>query len=123
ELRRREVDADDAGAATREPRAEVRGSAPELDDVLAVDVRQDLDLRLAGVSRAPRDLLLRPRVARTPVRVLRVRLRPRRPVDGEVVRLRQGRRGTRARSRARPTRASRSRARDCSASRPRTVRA
>ena len=51
ELRRRHVDADDARAARRQPRAEVRGAAAELDDVLAVDVGQHADLRLRG--RAP----------------------------------------------------------------------
>src|SRR5439155_24622360 len=63
ELRRRDVDADDAPrAAPFQPGRDIRGAAAELDDVLAANVGQDLDLALGRVPHTPGDLLLVPRV-------------------------------------------------------------
>ena len=120
ELRRRDVDADRPRAALREPGGEVRGAAAELDHVEPVDVAEDVQLGLGDRPDAPRDLVERPVVGGALVGVLGVRLGPERGVLRSVVT--PAHRGTRARSRARPTRASRSRARGCSASRARTRR-
>src|SRR5262249_51214261 len=96
-----------------EPGAEVGRAAPELDDVLAGDVRDDPDLALGLRPLAPRDLVLRPRALGLGVGVLRVAARPALAVDRDVVGLSHR---TRARARAAPTPASPSRARGCPAS-------
>ena len=60
ELRRRDVDADRAGAAPGEPGGDVRGAAAELDDVEPVDVAERAE-RASGTSEdAPGDLGLGP---------------------------------------------------------------
>ena len=111
QLRRRDVDADRARAAAREPGGEVRGAAAELDDVLAGHVGEDAQLGLGNPPEPPADLLCAPGSNPVLVRVLRVRPSPALAVADRVLgQLRRAhRRRTRARSRARPTRASRSR--------------
>src|SRR4029078_11700043 len=122
ELRGCEVDPGYPGTALRKPRPEVRSPAPELDHALSAQLPAQLHMFLSGplpehaklrVARAehpPRDVVGGPRLTRACVRVLLVRLRP----DAAV--LLEGVSQTRARSHARPTRASRTRARDCRAS-------
>ena len=56
----RDVDADRPRPALREPRGEVRGAAPELDDVEARDVAEHVELGLVDRPDAPRDLVERP---------------------------------------------------------------
>ena len=57
ELGRRDVDADRARAAPREPGRDVRGAAAELDDVEPVDVPERVERRLGHAEDAPGDLL------------------------------------------------------------------
>ena len=86
ELRRSDVDADaPAGAAPLQPRGDVRGATAELDDVLAADVREDLELALRRVPDAPRDLGLVPGVFSSSVGVVGVRLRPVIAIDPNVI--------------------------------------
>ena len=121
ELRRRDVDADDARAAPREPR---RRSTPCRSRARPRPCRRRRRARpssRSGTRTLPQVIsVLRPR-ARGPARSVysAFALRPDRAVDRDVVGLRRAHRGTRARSRARPTRASRSRGRGCPASRAR----
>src|SRR5205823_10668063 len=54
ELLRRDIDAHDAPcAAPFQPGRDIRGPAPELDDVLAANVGKDVDLALGRVPHAP----------------------------------------------------------------------
>src|SRR6185295_11539656 len=77
ELRRGRVDAHHPGRpCLLQPGAEVRGTAAELDDLLAGQVRKGLQLGLRDVPDAPRDLVGRPRLLGTRVRVPGVLARP-----------------------------------------------
>src|SRR5439155_20601806 len=85
-LRRSDVDADGpARAAPLQPRGDGRGATAGLDDVLAADVRQDLELALRRVPAAPRDLGLVPGVFSSSVGVVGVRLRPVIAIDPNVI--------------------------------------
>src|SRR2546430_14317671 len=71
ELRRRRVDADDTRTAACKPGREVGGSAAELDDVEAVPVTEDVQVRLRRAPDAPPDFLFSPLAPRGLVRELR----------------------------------------------------
>src|SRR5262249_40600633 len=84
ELCRGRVDADRTRSALREPRREVGGSTPELDDVLTGDLAEDVQLGLVPSPLAPADLAARPRAGGRSVRVLRVDPGPERDVALEI---------------------------------------
>src|SRR5439155_10547234 len=85
-LRGTDVHADDASrAASLEPRADVGGSAAELDDVFAANIWQDVELGLRRIPDAPSDLGLVPRQLFPRIRVLGVGLGPVRAIRRHIV--------------------------------------